>query len=413
MNNKLIYIALFVSLLLIPTQRFNAQIKNSVYSLFGVGQLTDKSFGINKSLGGTGIAFQSGRSINYLNPASYLGIAPDSYIMELGLNGLLVKSKQGNISKLNKDIDFSYATASLYFTRWWAFSFGIVPYTTVDYEINSIDQIGGELTTFNKTFEGSGGLNKIYWGNSIEIIKGLSFGINTCYIFGHILQTETALADNNFPGYELTSNRFAGSVYFDYGLQYSLRNDDWFYTVGMIYGANKRFNTTDDLEFTADNITTTLSEENKADIKIPEKYGFGVSIKKGELFRAGVDYEWNKWSDISFSNASLDSRDSRRYSFGLEYSPSAGEEGKWLSTLFYRLGFNYKESYLELNGTKINSMAMNIGFGIPYDGTSMINLALEYGKEGTTSQGLIENNFLKVHLNISLHQFWETNNFRR
>ena len=67
--------------------------KNSVYSMFGVGQIIDNSFGINKSLGGTGIAFQSGSSVNYLNPASYLGIPPNSFILEIGVYGIYNKSE--------------------------------------------------------------------------------------------------------------------------------------------------------------------------------------------------------------------------------------------------------------------------------------------------------------------------------
>ena len=41
-----------------------AQVKKSTYSMFGVGQLADNNYGVNKSLGGTGIAFKSGNAMN-------------------------------------------------------------------------------------------------------------------------------------------------------------------------------------------------------------------------------------------------------------------------------------------------------------------------------------------------------------
>lgn len=410
MKNK-INIYLILSLLLFLTaHRSEAQIKNSVYSMFGIGQITDKSYGINKSLGGTGIAFQSGRSVNYLNPASYLGIAPNSFVMELGLNGMLIDSKQQSVTQSVSDLNFSYASASLYITRWWAFSFGIVPYSTIDYEINSIDEIGGEsTTTFEKNSTGSGGLNRIYWGNSFELLKGLSMGINTCYIFGHILQTETAENNENYLGYELINNRYAGSIYFDYGVQFSIPSGNWQYTIGGIYGAGKTLNTTDNLEITYNSITTTLTDENKSDIKIPQKFGVGISAKNGDSFRCGIDYERNNWSNINFSNTNINTKDSQRFSFGVEYCPAEQNEKRWLKTLFYRLGANYKESHLELNGTKINSFGINFGIGIPFDMTSMINISAEYGKEGTLDRSLIENSYWRLHLNISLHEFWATN----
>jgi len=74
MNKKHIGVIITAFVIFLFTNSLKAQARKSVYSMFGVGQIIDNSFGVNKSLGGTGIAFQSGREINYINPASYIGI---------------------------------------------------------------------------------------------------------------------------------------------------------------------------------------------------------------------------------------------------------------------------------------------------------------------------------------------------
>ena len=66
------------------------------------------------------------------------------------------------------------------------------------------------------------------------------------------------------------------------------------------------------------------------------------------------------------------------------------------------MGANYKNSYLKIDGTPINSMAVDVGIGIPYD----INITLEYGEQGTLDKGLVKNNYLMLYVNITLQEFW-------
>ena len=389
------------------TGSLNAQVKNSIYTMFGVGQLIGKDFGVNKALGGTGIAFQSGRSINYSNPASYLGVFPNSFNMELGIYGVYNKSKNKSTSQTDADINFSYFSANFNVTKWWASSLGIIPFSYVDYKINSTDEIGGELTTYEKTFSGSGRLNQIYLGNSFEIYDGLTVGFNASYVFGLITQTETAIENSSLAEYEIKNERSAHNFYLDYGLQYSLNYNDWKYTVGLIYASGKKLNTSDDLTFTYSGTTDTLEHDKPKAIQIPQKLGIGISLNNNNNFRAGFDYQWQDWSGTSFSNSNLDTKNSNRFSIGVEYSPGQNKStDNWLRSLFYRLGANYKNSYLKIDNTPINSAGINLGVGIPYDKTNIINFSIEYGEEGTLNKGLIKNSYYMFYLNISLYEFW-------
>jgi long-subunit fatty acid transport protein len=234
----------------------------------------------------------------------------------------------------------------------------------------------------------------------------LAVGLNAAFIFGLVTQTEKALSTDTFTGYELKNERRAHSFYLDYGLQYSMDRGDWMYTVGLIYSAAQKLKTTDYLEFTYNSIANELEQDEQSSIKIPEKIGLGIAIKKGRNFKAGFDYEQNHWSNITFSNHHLETNNSTRFSFGTEFCPGQKMNESWFKNIFYRLGANYKNSYLEIDNVSINSMGINLGLGIPINRINLVNFAIEYGEEGTLKKGLIKNSYWGFYLNFSLSELW-------
>ena len=183
-----------------------AQVESSIYSMYGFGQISDNSIGINRPLGGTGIAFQSGRSINYRNPASYLGISPGSFNMEFGAYSIYKRSENVNTSQADFNTNVGYIAASLYLSNRWTCSAGIVPFSTVNYDILTVDEIRGEPTSYEIYFTGTGRLSRIYLGNSFKIYKGLSAGCNASFILGPITQAETASGNESSIEYEIQNH---------------------------------------------------------------------------------------------------------------------------------------------------------------------------------------------------------------
>ena len=401
-KNYIIFISAII-LIIFSANSSEAQVKKSVYSLFGIGELTDNGYGVNKSLGGTGIAFQSGRSVNYMNPASYLGIAENSINIELGIYGLYNTAKTSSVIRSDADINLSYFASTFYLADRWALCLGVTPYSSVDYKIISSDQIEGEFTSYEKVYMGSGGLNRIFLGNSFKLYKGLSFGFNASVFFGKFSQIETAVSSGSFNGYTLTNQRIAYTFYLDYGLQYTLIHNDFSYTIGLIYGGGRTLNTSDDADFEYESATVAIDLDNHSLLKIPRKFGVGFALNKGQNIRAGIDYEWRNWADINFSDQeNIETRNSQRYSIGLEYSP--GKRKNWFKNLLYRIGANYKNSYLKIKNIPIDSKSINMGIGIPYGQTSIFNIAFEYGEEGILKKGLIKNRYGELYLSFSLHE---------
>jgi hypothetical protein len=383
------------------------QTTSSPYSLFAIGQIEGYGTGTNHALGGTGIAFKSKLYLNNLNPASYNGIDSLSFIFEVGLFSRYNQYKTHDERNTHFNANIRYLAMGCRLTRWWATSAGIIPYSSVGYKIGMNDIVEGDLTYYYKTFEGSGGINQFYWAHSISLFKNLSAGVNLSYYLGSIVKTETGTTSEGYLTYELTRSDKVHTFNVDYGVQYTLSVRDLRYTLGIIYSGYKKFNTHFSYTINFDEDTLSLDAE-KSNYYLPQKVGIGLGIEKGMCFKTGFDYEIRFWPDnSSFHNSLLNIRDSERFSLGMEYTPYRGRGDQNWKKLFFRMGVCYTKTYMIIDKIPINSVSFMFGTGIPIrKELNMINLSLEAGQTGTLQAGLIREDFLLLHVNITLHDIW-------
>lgn len=400
-----LYILIFIFLIhYVPN---HAQSTSSPYSMFAEGQVENYGSGTNRALGGTGIAFKSDNYLNNMNPASYSGIDSLSFIFELGMFGKYTKYITKNESETKFDANLSYLALGFRICKWWATSLGVASYSSVGYKINSSHTVEGDLSIYQKTFEGSGGITQLYFGNSVRPFKNLSLGINISYFLGSITHTETGGTTDDYVAYTIIKNIKIHSVYFDYGAQYTIEYNKWKYTLGAIFGNSKELDMTSNMYISnADNTLELETEDSK--FIIPSKYGFGLAVEKGYRFKAGFDYERRNWEEIKeYSSSLLRTRDSERFSIGIEYFPYKKRSDRGLKKVRYRLGASYTRKYLIIKNEGVNSKTINFGFGIPIKRErSMINIAFELGSLGTTKSGLIKENYGVLHLNFTMHDLW-------
>ena len=72
--------------------------------------------------------------------------------------------------------NFSYLAIGFPITKWWKSGIGIVPLTSIGYNIEQTVEMeydGSEVIT---TYSGEGGITNFYFDNSFKIIKSLSVG---------------------------------------------------------------------------------------------------------------------------------------------------------------------------------------------------------------------------------------------
>jgi hypothetical protein len=335
-----------------------------------------------------------------VNPASFGGLDSLITLFDIGSFAKYTSYRTKTESQTLFDANIRYFTMSFKPAQRLGTSFGIVPYSSVGYKINVLSSIEGSNTEFYKSFSGDGGVNKVYLGNSFKVSKNLFLGVNASFLFGTISRTESS--SDGIYSY-LDKNIFS-NFYLDYGLIYKIPGKKWDYSVGIIYGNGKTLKTTSESSITTANSYEEIKTP-KNDFRIPRSYGAGLALSN-KNFRAGLDYERKTWAEINFNRSLFETRNSNRYSLGIEWATFPGNRSV-NNAIFYRIGAMYSESYLIVNQNPINYRSISFGIGLPKGGMSnILNFSFEIGQNGTKNNGLIKESFYKLNIDISLKDLW-------
>jgi hypothetical protein len=435
---------------------------SSPYSSYGVGEVNNKSFGNGYAMGGTYIAMQNDSTpmffINNGNPASYSSIRLTTADLAINYNRTQLQTSTEKQSVNTGSI--GHLALAFPIKNWWGTSVGILPYSTVGYKISDskvIDSVGN----VDFLYTGNGGLNQAYFGNAVKplywlpsvflnskkyerlkqekkdsvinkILKrkqsfqALSIGANVSYMFGNLNYTQ----NSSFPSSTTNFNTITGTTtrvsnfYFDYGMQYaytvdSVKGRDLKENVKIMIGATLSTQTNlsarvDSLSYSSyfGNILDTMinSAGSKGTITIPLSFGVGLGFKKGDRWLVAADYAVQNWSNYKVFNQSQGFKNSTRVSLGVQYIPN--KEGNYLKRVSYRIGGRYAQTMIVIKNYQITEQVITFGVGLPV-GTyrllqtfSMINIGMELGVMGTTTNNLVKEQFFKVSLGFTINDKW-------
>jgi hypothetical protein len=460
----------FILNIIYSTHNFSsAQSTNSPYSRYGIGDVNNRVYGQGYGMGGTTIALQNDTTpmffINTSNPASY--VSNRLVTAELGLNYNRIRLLTTDTKKNLNSSSFGYVSIAFPFKRWWGGSFGLLPYSSVGYNISD-EQTITNIGKVDFSYEGTGGISQAYFGNAIKPLNGLprmflqskkyhqlkadhnyhkinkilnrrrslsslAFGANASYLFGNIENKRASVfsSSNSFNTQSSTISR-VGDVYFDYGIQYahsidSIKGRDLKENVKIIFGATFAAQTDinakiDSLsvnyyrsgagyDFTKD--TVEYVEGHKGTITLPMTLGFGLGFKKGDRWLVAGDFEMQNWSNFQSFNQNQGLKNSMRISVGTQYVPNAKAGLKqYMKRVNYRLGAHYSQTAIELKNSQLSEYAVSIGLGFPVgrnyllQNFSMVNMGVEIGERGTTNNGLIKEQFFKATLGFTINDRW-------
>lgn len=405
--------------LLLSSVAFSQENNASPYSFYGIGDQKFKGTAENRSMGGVGVLPDS-IHINLQNPATYgsLKFTTFSVGATTSKTNLATSAESTDAGRTTVD----YIAVALPFKK-IGVSFGVMPYTAVGYRIkDSVINTEDGLYRERK-FDGSGGLNRVFAGASYNITKNLAIGADFNYYFGNI-ETKSIV-------------RVLGQ-----GIQYATRevNSGDYNAISANIGAyyqasiNKKYTWTTSATYTPEvkingstkRVTATISEGSDSEIviedreenlpgtnmKMPSKLtvgtGFG-QVRKwfvgAEFSSIGNDVLSNRYegiTNVSFEKGS-------RFSLGGYYIPKYYSFTSYLSRITYRAGIRYEKSGLVINNQDISDYAVSLGFGLPIGGTiggSNVNIGLEYGKRGTKTAGLIQEQYFNLFIGLSLNDKW-------
>lgn len=468
-TNSLFTLAFFLLITFFPGLTAIAQNSISPYSRYGVGDVNNRAHGQSFAMGGSTIAMQNDSLamfyINNANPASYSNMRLTT--AELGLSYERLRLQSSSNHQTLNNAGFSYVNIAFPLKKWIGASAGLMPYSSIGYKISDpevLNNIGG----VDYQYEGSGGINQAYFGLGFkpfygvpgaflhskkylrlkqehqnwtihEIYKrkkrwqGLSLGANASYLFGNLENTKTSVfSSGGFYNTRTGSTARVGDIYLDYGLQYSflidsLHGRDLKDNVKITFGAT--FAAQTDIHAKIDSLsynfytsstgyevvkdTAEFVSGHTGTITLPLSYGFGVSFKKGDRILVALDYAAQNWSSFQAFNSNQGLKDSWRVSAGIQYVPNSKAILRdYMQRVNYRLGLRYAQTQLDLKDSQLSEYAISAGLGFPVgrnyllQNFSMINIGVEVGQRGTTTNGLIKEQFFKATIGFTINDRW-------
>ncbi len=415
LNKRNICFMLF-GLLLIATNSFAQNRIISPYSRFGIGELQTNNFTRPMAMGGVKYALRNNDMINFYNPASYSAFDTTTFVFETGILSTFEQLETKDMKKNHNYTNLNYLIFGMPITKWWGFSFGLLPLSSTGYNI-SYTETSINYGKIKYIYEGSGGINQFYLGNSFRY-KDLSIGFNATYMFGSINKIRHLYFPDSskFLGTNISNTLQLSDFYLNYGIQYTHKiNKEKRIGFGLVFGNSSKIKANQNeltRSFTGlpeqlnflDVITDTTIEGN---VSFPLNVGFGMSYEVVNKLLVAGDFGFQKWSEYSAFGIKDSLKDVISASFGAQYTPQKFSSSSYIKRMTYRLGVRYSKSYLELKNTQLDELGVSFGFGFPLrKSRSTINLAIELGKKGTTNNQLIQENYGKVTLGFSIFERW-------
>jgi long-subunit fatty acid transport protein len=408
--SRLIFFIIAFFIFISPGQAQTGSV--SPYSRYGIGDILQEGFSMQNGMNGTGAAVAHPFNINYINPATY---SFDTVtVFEFGARGEYSKIESEQTSNTYNSASFAYLSLAFPVIKdRMSLAFGLLPYSSVGYDISVTENVTnvGDVTY---KYQGSGGFNKFFIGTGIRINRNFSAGINASYLFGTIQNKKSIEFEQrtNFFNTRYINSVSANDFYFNYGIHYKSDLKNEYRIMAGITGAlsadvkainNQYYFNYIISDFGGEIIKDSVIAETRRDgnIRLPQNLRAGLVIAKGTKWMAGADFTYQNWSE--FRNFELtDSLDN-------SYSIHAGGEYR-TEKLIYRAGGRFNRTYLNLRNTELNDYSITLGIGLikmfSKRPPSTINLAVELGQKGTTENKLVKENYIRVHLGITLADIW-------
>ena len=419
------YRAVLILFISLPAILLAQQNTISPYSSFGIGEAQAQEFSLNNSLGGVGVALRTGNYLNPTNPASLSAIS--ATVFEIGITGTAIYLTDNNLSQESFTSTLSYLSLGFPIHDGIAVSAGLLPYSFKGYELTQSIDSSNELNNlaYDINHSGSGGLNRAYANVGAELFKGFSIGATASMIFGTLKQKRDVVFSqsdifNRRDEYTYTTKDYA----YDFGFQYLTNMGGKNLIFGATYcpesnlsasnsGVIYTYDVSSDFEYIRD--TTDVFSSASNGLVLPKSYAIGLALEdQGRWFVSG-EVDFKEWSQMSlFSDLDPNLKDATQFKLGAWWIPNAKDVHNYLNIIQYRAGLNYNTGQLSVlvpgtnsSQTEINDISLSFGLGLPMRrSNTTANLGIQIGKTGTTNGGLIEENYIKLHVAFTFNDKW-------
>jgi len=392
--------------LLISFVSFAQQGTASPYSFYGIGDMKFKGTLENRSMGGVSVE-QDSIHMNVENPSSYANLKQTTFTIGATYGTSKLKTEE-QTAKASRST-FDYLLVGIPMGKFGA-GFGLIPVSSVGYKILNDNSATPGLTS--SQYEGKGGVNKVFLGLGYKLKPNWNIGADIQYNFGKIETTSLeAISGVSSSTSEINTSRLSG-VNFNIGTMYQRKIKE---KLNLYTSLNYTFSSK--LKSESERIIRVSSDpdqvvlpSNTTNLELPSRLTLGAGIGEARKWLVGTTLAFQGSGEFNnYYNTSEDVRyeNYSKYAVGGYYIPNYTSFSSYFSRVTYRAGLKYEKIGLVVNNESINDVGMTIGAGFPITGSfSNVNFGIEFGKKGTVSSNLIQENYINFSLGFSFNDKW-------
>lgn len=388
----------------------------SPYSFYGIGDVKFKGTNENRAMGSIGV-FVDSIHINLQNPASYSFLKYTS--LAVGGTNTRTTFKTDSQEEKAQRTSLDYLAVGIPLGKKAGVSFGVMPYTAVGYKVQK--DLVTSTDSRSQLYKGEGGINKVFLGGAYKITPKLSFGADFQYSFGGIKTTSIVLItdpsianasrtknESSYSGFSITTglyyhtklkSGFEWSNSLTFTPKSNLNSDNTRNVATVIYGLNGT-------EYVGESVDVDVADSKLA---LPTKTSIGTAFGKSKKWFVGTELTFQGKNNLGNQGnlPNLKYENATRFAVGGFYIPKYNSFSNYFERIVYRAGFRHENTGLVIGNQSIRDTGVSLGFGFPVGmSISNINIGLEYGKRGTTSHNLIQENYFSINVGLSFSDRW-------
>jgi hypothetical protein len=379
---------------------------SSTYTRFGIGDIQYSYSPKREAMGKLGVSLTNTDYAGIINPASWMRLTRTRLELSGRYNSVFLSSEteSSNFSDGSfGGFTFAFPASTLYGI---GVAFGIAPYSDVSYRVS-----GQSMPEYDISYEGRGGLSKVFIGSSYKLL-GVSLGATFDYYFGNMEYiSRVDFIANTGANAEIVrkySPRGVGTTIGIISPDFSPAGGGVISDLRIGGAANIISELNTDTTYFG-NVTGTADTLGSGSVKmsIPLRLSGGVSFLLSSKYHFTFDYSYQPWSQYRFNELpAANLRDAQMFSAGVEGRPERdGRESFW-EQIVWRAGVSYQITPYEIRGVGINELSFATGVSLPIAFENTLDIGVEYAMRGSKEANLFKENAIKVSFGISLGDYW-------
>lgn len=405
----------FFLIFLLTSNLFAQNGASSPYSATGLGERNFNGTQATRHMGGLDV-FTDSIHANLNNPASYGFLKLTTY--SVGINYTNNNLASASESRRSDLAALDYLAVSIP-TKRFSFGFGIVPYTSVGYRIESNSQ-RTDIDIFNR-YEGSGGLNQAFLSVGIPLTSYFSIGSSINYNFGNLFYRTGQFVEGIDNGTFLVNESSLGGFSYQFSAQANIPINNKFNAQAMFsYQPNSSLDANNNRTFYTQSLSTDqLSDFIEIDLSpmgledtnvdLSQTTRIGAGFGKNKKWFVGVQRNLTKSANFSnrfFERENVSYRDAKKWTIGGYFIPNYASFTSFWSRVVYRVGIRSEQMSAVINNIPLTETGISFGLGLPLGGLSNANIGLELSQRGQKDSGLVQETIVALRVGLSLNDIW-------